>query len=117
MLFAHAGWCQACVARDLLFARAIGSGRIFFVCAACTAAGVERPTADLPPWEQSIKDRSQALAPMGWTLAFASEVGSDQVENEVDESYEDVIAWYPGFQYRSGGSVEPAAAPDRGGIT
>ncbi len=74
MSFARAGWCDACVADDLLFARAVGSGRIFFVCAACTAAGTDKPTAALPPWEQSITQRVEALAPSGWTLALVDEV-------------------------------------------
>jgi hypothetical protein len=101
MLFAHAGKCDACVAHDLLVARAIGSGRTFFVCAACCAAGFDRPTSDLPAWEQSIKDRHQHLAPNGWTLALASEVDIHLLEKEVDDLYEDVIASYPGFRYRS----------------
>ncbi|HMP59547.1 MAG TPA: hypothetical protein PKD86_09360, partial [Gemmatales bacterium] len=107
MLFAHAGWCEACVATDLLYAKALASERIFFVCAACTAAGVERPTPNLPSWEQSIKDRVQELAPMGWTLATPSEVGGRPVEKEADDFYEELIAWYPGFQFRSRVSAEP----------
>lgn len=101
MLFAHAGWCDACVANDLLFARAIGSGRTFYVCAACTAAGFERPTPELPPWEQSIRERVQDIAPNGWTLALVSETDNRVVAKEVDDLYEDLIAWYPGFQFRS----------------
>lgn len=100
MLFAHAGKCDACVADDLLVAKAIGSEHTFFVCAACCAAGFDRPTSDLPAWEQSIKDRHQQLAPNGWTLALASEVDSCVVAKEVDDLYEDLIAWYPGFQFR-----------------
>ena len=103
MSFAHAGWCEACVAHDLLFARAIGSGRIFYVCAACTAAGMERPTSDLSPTEQSILHRGHSLAPQGWMLALTSELDRDsatQVEKEAGEDYEAVIAWYPGFHSR-----------------
>lgn len=100
-MFAHAGYCGACLAHDLLIARAVGSGRVFFVCAACSAAGVDRPTPDLPSWEQSIKDRVQDLAPNGWTLAVVSEVDSCLVEKEVDDRYEELIAWSPGFQFRS----------------
>jgi hypothetical protein len=100
-MFAHAGWCDACAAHDLLIAKAIDSGSTFFICAACAAAGVDRPTPELPPWEQSIKNRAQDLAPNGWTLALASEVDSRQVAIEVDNRYEELIAWYPGFQFRS----------------
>src|SRR5262249_50674845 len=113
----HAGWCQACLAQDLLFARAIGSDRIFFICAACTAAGLERPTPQLTPWEQSITQRSEDLAPMGWTLAFPSEVERhypDQVEKEADEHYEVLIASYPGFRFRSRESAEQGIAPSHG---
>lgn len=110
MIFAHAGWCQACVADDLLFAKAVGSGRIFFVCAACTAASVMRPTADSPSSEQSIKNRIQDLAPMGWTLALASEVDSNRVEKEVGDFYEKLVAWYPGFRFRASGTTEQNSA-------
>jgi hypothetical protein len=114
MMFAHAGRCEACVADDLLYAKAIGSDRVFFVCAACSAAGVERPTEHLPAWEQSITGRIRELAPMGWTLATSSEVGDRLVAKEVDNFYEELIAHYPGFQFRSGFSAEPSDGADGG---
>ncbi len=114
MMFAHAGLCEACRADDLLYAKALGSDRMFFVCAACSAAGVERPTEHLPPWEQSISDRSQELAPRGWTLATSSEAGDRRVTKEVDDCYEELIAHYPGFQFRSGFSAEPSDGADGG---
>lgn len=112
MKFAHAGICEACVADDLLFARAAGSGRIFFVCAACYAAGTEPPTASFPPWEQSITHRHNDLAPLGWTLASSAEVersGGRSVSKEAHEDYEDLIAHYPGFRFREVESSESEA--------
>jgi len=114
MMFAHAGWCEACVADDLLYAKAIGSDRVFFVCAACSAAGAERPTEHLPAWEQSIRDRIEELAPMGWTLATSSEVGGRLVAKEVNDFYEELIADFPGFQFRSRFNAEPSDGADGG---
>jgi len=105
MRFAHAGRCEACVAEDLLFARAINTGRIFFVCAACTAAGAERPTSAMSPWEQSISFLHEELAPIGWSLALEEEVERDfpgQVMKEANPNYERLVAWYPGFRFRAG---------------
>lgn len=103
MPFAHAGWCEACVARDLLFARAVHSGKIFFVCAACTAANDEPPTGDLSPHEQSISARHLRLAPDGWTLASRAEAeaAGHRVEADAPPNYEKLIDWYPGFHYRT----------------
>lgn len=103
MTFAHAGWCDACVARDLLFARAVHTGKLFFVCAACAAAGENPPTSDLSAVEQSIVDRHAVLAPFGWTLALRAEaeVAGCIVVSDAPKNYEELIDWYPGFQYRT----------------
>lgn len=103
MRFAHAGWCQACLAEDLLYAKAIEGGSIFYICAACTAAGRQPPTADASPGDQSITKHLDTLAPGGWTLALSSELEDSQrqVEKEADQSYEQLIAWFPGFHFRS----------------
>ena len=96
-MFVSAGWCEACVARDLLFARAVGSGRVFFVCAACGAAG-QSPDA----CEAHIREGHARLAPDGWTLASCEEVEcagfGQRIEGAALESYADLISWYPGFR-------------------
>jgi hypothetical protein len=60
----------------------------------------------LPPWEQHIRERHQELAPLGWTLALASEVPGRQAEEIVDSLYEELIAWYPGFKFRQDAGAE-----------
>ena len=97
-MFVLAGWCKRCVARDLLFARSLASGRIFFVCAACAGAG---PTID--DCESHISEVHLKLAPAGWALASLDEVKAaglgSQVEGEALETYADLISWYPGFSH------------------
>ena len=105
MSFAHAGWCEACIARDLLFARANRSGQIFFVCAACSAAGTHPPTSSRPPQEQSIFELHSLLAPDGWQLASREEVEASgrRVAAVAPETYKELVSHYPGFHGLSSG--------------
>lgn len=96
-MFVLAGWCERCVARALLFARCLASGRIFYVCAACAGAG-----ATIHECDSHISQVHLQLAPNGWTLASLGEVTAaglgSQVQGEALESYADLISWYPGFR-------------------
>jgi hypothetical protein len=96
-MFVSAGWCKECVARDLLFAREIHSGRIFFVCAACGVAGAEIETC-----HAHVREAHEVLAPRGWTLARREEVEAagfgEMVAGTASEDYIDLITWYPAFQ-------------------
>src|SRR4051812_47186742 len=96
-MLVSAGWGQACVARDLLFARALGSGRVFFICAACGAAGRSHDDCGV-----HISEAHARLAPEGWTLASRQEAESSgydrRIEGPAPESYAGLISWYPGFR-------------------
>ena len=96
-MFVLAGWCEECVARDLLFARSVDTGRIFYVCAACGAAGTE-----INNCAAHIREVHQVLAPGGWTLALRGEIEAndlgDKIAGDASEEYADLISWYPGFQ-------------------
>jgi hypothetical protein len=92
------------LADDLLFARAVGSGRIFFICAACAAAGTDKPTAAAPSRDQSIIERVEVLAPSGWTLALVDEAERcypGQVKKAAAADYEELVTGFPGFCFRS----------------
>ncbi len=43
------------------------------------------------------------LAPAGWTLASRAEAeaAGHNVESDAPQTYEKLIDWYPGFQYRT----------------
>jgi hypothetical protein len=84
------------VAQDLLFARNLETGQIFFVCAACGAAGNKADTCD-----RHIRDAVPDLAPSGWSLATRGEVEAaglgEMVAGPASEDYAEIISWYPGF--------------------
>ena len=91
------GWCDCCVAEDLLFARRVDADSLFLICAACAMAG---PLAgdDF----QDIRDVHTSIAPSGWRLALATEVPDAEsagtiLDNSTFDSYEQIIGWYPGF--------------------
>jgi hypothetical protein len=95
--------CEACAGIDLLFARALDSGRIFFVCGGCAAAGAEIDDCDTCV---SIRDLHTVLAPHGWTLASRDEVEAAGlshlvIDDNPDDDYVNLISWYPGFQFPS----------------
>jgi hypothetical protein len=96
-MFVSAGWCEECIARDLLFARDLVSGRIFLVCAACGASGASRGNC-----KAHIVEAHGQLAPGGWTLASCDEVLAagigGWIAGDAPESYVELIAWFPGFR-------------------
>ena len=96
-MFVLAGWCERCVAHDVLFARSIDDGRIFYICAACGGAGTEIDNCPV-----HIRDVHCVLAPNGWTLASHDEVEAaglgHKIAGDAAENYAELISWYPGFQ-------------------
>jgi hypothetical protein len=92
-----AGWCAACIARDLLIARDLESGRFFLVCAACGCAGTANDASN-----RHIKEVHELLAPKGWTLASSKEVEAagkkGMIAAEASEAYVGLVAHFPGFQ-------------------
>jgi hypothetical protein len=65
-MFVSAGWCKECVAHELLFARDLHSGRIFFVCAELPGVTSRRPRGtrgvELPPFgkcHDATRDRER----------------------------------------------------------
>jgi hypothetical protein len=96
-MFVSAGWCKTCVAHDLLFARTTGSGRIFFICAACGSASTEAHTVG-----DFIYRCHGLLAPNGWTLASMESVEAaglaSLIIGEASENYADLVSHFPGFR-------------------
>ena len=95
-MFVSAGWCNQCVANDLLFARSSQTGQVFVVCAACGAAGIDAGLCD-----KHIRDTHHQLAPFGWTLATRNDVIgagiTEKIAGDASEVYAELVAWYPGF--------------------
>ena len=95
-MFVSAGWCDQCVANDLLFARAAETDQIFVVCAACGTAGMDAGSCG-----KHISDTHHQLAPFGWTLATRNDVIraglTEKISGDASRSYAELINWYPGF--------------------
>ena len=70
MIFS-AGPCSVCAgAGDALFVRAVGEGRIFFLCGECGVAWASPPTAGVV---DSV-DPPSAFAPNGFSIASATDI-------------------------------------------
>lgn len=95
-MFAKAGWCRFCGAIDVLFARDVESGSLFYVCAACSNAG-----STIDDCDEKITE-ARELAPNGWTLASHREVCAagleDRITAEASGEYVNLIEHFPGFR-------------------
>lgn len=91
------GWCDCCVAEDLLYARRVDVDSLFLICAACAVAGPLNGGNF-----HDIRDVHVALAPSGWRLALAAEVPDAEsagtiLDSSASKSYERIISCFPGF--------------------
>lgn len=95
-----AGSCGCCVHEDVCFGYAISDGRVFFVCPACCAAGLEPPDSDgeIPlALDWMVWD----FANGPWRLATDSEVRASALAQFLGErpadGYPDVWRGVSGF--------------------
>ena len=99
-MFVSAGWCNECVAEDLLFARAHSTGQIFFVCAACATAGAVKDEQ-----HDDLTQIHSTLAPHGWTLTTRNDVENaglgPNIEGAASLNYASLISLFPGFKLNS----------------
>jgi len=91
------GWCDCCVAEDLLYARRVDTDSLFLICAACAVAGPLNG-GDF----QDIREIHTSIAPLGWRLALVADVPNAEsagtiLDSTASQTYEQIIGWFPGF--------------------
>jgi hypothetical protein len=93
----HDAGCPHCLANDVLIARALVTGRLFLVCAACGVAW----STTTPDLAGHIQENHLMLASHGWTFAALDDVKNARLSYRINsaspDEYAGLIAWYPGF--------------------
>lgn len=96
--------CEACLADDLLVARALDSSAVFFVCAACCIVTSKPPTSNESCLDQDRNEVLARMAPHGWELMTVTEAQTANVPDSSTrtdpELYQELIKWLPGFRMR-----------------